>query len=314
VREVLKAHFSTDRSGKGSSEVWGLAVLKDGDEFVTCGDDGTLRRWSASQRKCLQVLNLNVDENGMILGPDQRTNDLKLCSRLRSLDIHPQGQMAAVGCEDGTVRIVDLKHWKQMTLFRHRKKRISVVRFSPDGKIFAVGSHDAWIDFYVSTSLKLVGKVKKHLSPITHIDWSTDSSVIQSTCSGYELMYFQASNATHVPLGGTAYRDEQWHSQTCVLGWAVQGIYGAGTDSLDIHAVDRSEVLVEGHRLLACSFDEGKVLLYRYPCVKKNAGRVEAFGHGSRVAAVKFSKNGNHLLSAGGEDLCVLQWRITQHK
>ena len=310
----MRSHYSLSKPNKKEFELWGLGILNDGDRYLTCGDDGTLRMWSSSQRKCTAILNLNIDENGMPLGPDPRTKQIKDCSRLTSIDVHPNNVMAVIGCEDGTVRIISIPDWKQVKLFRDRKKRISTVKCAPDGKLIAVGSDDAWIDFYISTTLKHIGKVKKHLHPITHIDWSKDSNYIQSTCKGYELLYFQAKDATHLPMGNTTLRDVEWATMTCVLGWAVQGIYGQGMDGIDINAVDRSHTLFEDYKVLACSEDSGKILLYRYPCLKKDAYRIEEQGHSSRVTNVKFSKNGNHLYSTGGEDLCVLQWKVTSNK
>lgn len=46
----MKGHYCPNL--KWTNEVWGLDVFKkDNDKFVTCSDDGTMRVWSALQRK-----------------------------------------------------------------------------------------------------------------------------------------------------------------------------------------------------------------------------------------------------------------------
>jgi hypothetical protein len=68
------------------------------------------------------------------------------------------------------------------------------IKFSPNGKMLAVGSHDNFIDIYqcklaaptltsgVSGGLRHLKRLRGHTSYITHLDWSVDNHVIQSTC------------------------------------------------------------------------------------------------------------------------------------
>lgn len=122
--QVNQGHFAKNK--KWLNEVWGLAVLEDGDSFLTCSDDGTLRQWSTQQRRCIKSMNLNLDQSGVLMGPDPTTKDLRDCSKLRSLAVHPKGGLIAVGCADGSVRIVKISstEWKQLGVFRHRTKWI----------------------------------------------------------------------------------------------------------------------------------------------------------------------------------------------
>jgi hypothetical protein len=53
-----------------------------------------------------------------------------------------------------------------------------------------------------------------------------------------------------------------WDSQTCVLGWPVQGIWTPDKGLSDINAVDKHHA----GTLLATADDFGSVNIYRYPC------------------------------------------------
>jgi len=55
------------------------------------------------------------------------------------------------------------------------KEWIEVIRYSPCGKLLAVGSHDNNIYIYETASYKLSKTLKKHNAFITALDWSEDS-------------------------------------------------------------------------------------------------------------------------------------------
>lgn len=53
-----------------------------------------------------------------------------------------------------------------------------------------------------------------------NIDWTLDSSAIRSVCNAYELLFF-GNDGSHMPDGASAFRDEEYATQTCKLGWWV---------------------------------------------------------------------------------------------
>ena len=94
---------------------------------------------------------------------------------------------------------------------------------------------------------------------------------------------------------------------TCELGWPVQGIWPDSADGTDINRCARSP---DG-TLIATADDFSKVKLFNYPCVKEGAEYNEGRGHSSHVAGVVFTKDGKTLLTAGGNDRCIMQWDVT---
>lgn len=111
-------------------------------------------------------------------------------------------------------------------MIKRRKRWIETLRYSPDNTKLAVGSHDCYIDIYdKELNYKILYKMKKHSSFITHLDWSLDSSYLHSTCGAYELLFWNAESGQQMTGGATALRDEEWATWSTPFGWPVQGVY-----------------------------------------------------------------------------------------
>ena len=88
---------------------------------------------------------------------------------------------------------------REVCFRKDSKECISDLKFSSDNTKLAVGSHDNMIYIYTCTLdtsdnleykflMRPLLKISGHSSYITHIDWSLDSMLIQSTCGAYELL------------------------------------------------------------------------------------------------------------------------------
>ena len=211
-------------------------------------------------------------------------------------------------------------HFKQTAIIKDSKKWIEDLKFSPNGKLLAVGSHDTKIYFYKVKKKK--GSIRKywimtyHNAAITHLDWSKDSTYTHSNCNGYEILYSNVQARSHDTKGRTSCRDTDWATWTCTIGWDVKGIFRSEMDGSDINSVFRSNKVYgkasEQAKILATADDESEIKVYRYPCITKNSGYVGGRGHAEHVTNVKFSAGDAYLYSTGGEDQCIMQWRITR--
>ncbi|XP_075567904.1 echinoderm microtubule-associated protein-like 1 isoform X6 [Pelecanus crispus] len=101
-------------------------------------------------------------------------------------------------------------------------------------------------------------------------------------------------------------RDLEWATYTCTLGFHVFGVWPEGSDGTDINAVCRSH----GRKLLSTGDDFGKVHLFSYPCSQFRAPSHVYGGHSSHVTNVDFLCEDTHLISTGGKDTSIMQWRV----
>ena len=335
-----------------SGEVRGLAVHPmEPHIFATGSEAGRLFIWNLKLRMLKAKCNVHHPATGCGFSPD--------------------GRHIAVGCKDGTLLILNYKnlingYFKQVVQredgtrceFHHCNEAIDEVKYSPDGCLLAVGSHDNFIDIYDVTGSAVPGRsngviyhrlhrLRGHSSYITHIDWSVydpkvpDRRIIQSTCGAYELLHYDANTGQQVRH---SMRDERWDTQTCTLGFTVMGIWPKSkpgeraADGTDINACDRGPVPGRdalGRRnkgeLLVTVDDNGKVKLFNYPCVVKHAPYrrmdwrdrpglarkpaglcVGYVGHSSHVVNVRFANDGANVISVGGFDRAVFQWKVDE--
>jgi WD40 repeat protein len=84
-------------------------------------------------------------------------------------------------------------------------------------------------------------------------------------------------------------------------------------DMTDINSAARSNKPIgDGYKLLASGDDFGKVNLYRYPSMIERSEALKMEGHSSHVTSVRFTSDDKYLISAGGNDTAVCQWKISE--
>lgn len=263
-------------------------------DYCTVGDDSYLRVWSFGLRRQLRSIDMGT--------------------MARCCAFSHDGTMIAVGFggrvgkgkqkQDGLIRVYDSNNFSILFETRDAKKWVSEIKFSKDGRFLAAGAHDNSIYIYsVPQQFKRKFKFTKHNSYITHFDFSTDGSILQSNCGAYELLFCDTSKGTQV--SGTILSEKDMATWTCPLGWPVLGIWPAGADGTDINAVDRSP----SGSLLASADDFGKLKLFRYPCIIERSNFVQFSGHSSHVTNVRWGPSDEWLVTTGGNDKCVFQWK-----
>lgn len=198
---------------------------------------------------------------------------------------------------------------------------ISDIKFCPSSDRLAVGSHDNFIDIYdvVLTAPRSAGegpsarmhphkRIRGHSSYITHLDWSLDSRLVQSTCGAYEILYWDVESGKQFSCPNPS--DLKWKTYTCTLGFGVMGIWPPFADGTDINSlhVSRDKTLV------ATGDDSGQVNVMNHPCVIKNAPRLSLSGHSSHVTNVRFAYDDSVLVSVGGHDNCAISWVVEKKR
>lgn len=220
----------------------------------------------------------------------------------------PLLSLLTAGLNNGHWCVVEAEDLGDVASGHDRQEEMSDVKYSPNGAYLAVASHDNYIDIYdAAQEYKRIGVCKGHSSYLTHIDWSADSHYLQSTCGAYELLYWDATKHGKQVKISSSLKDVEWHTQTCVLGWTVMGIWPEGADGTDCNAVMRSN----DKQWLATADDFGGLKLMKYPCINLRTNNLlRETGHSSHVTNVCWSFDDSFILTTGVGDCSVFQWKF----
>ena len=210
----------------------------------------------------------------------------------------------AVGGKSGKVKVLAEDNLQPLYEWQDLRQPITDMKYSPNNRYLAVAGNDTYIDIYnVARGYAKVARCSGHSATVKHIDWSADSSIIQSNCASYEILYWDARHGKQITDNQ---RDTVWSSWTCALGFPVMGVYPDYSDGTDVNGVERSP---DG-KLLATVDDFGLVKLFNYPCVCEDAPAKGYAGHSSHVMSLGFSREQRWLNTAGGKDRAVFQFRV----
>jgi microtubule-associated protein-like 6 len=286
-------------------ELWGLGMHPtDPDLFATSGDDRTIRIWSVSHKRIIRKAVLD-------------------CTA-RCVSWSSDGRQLIVGFggtwdgkrqrKDGAFIILDSKSMKPMFEGRDSRHWIQDVKFSPDGRLFAVGSMDHKIYIYNRETFRMKGTCDRHNSFIKTFDFSSDGIYIQSDSGDHEHLYFEAEDGQYF-ASGSQLKDMQWSDWTCSYGWPVQGAwprYDEVNDgsSGDPTAMHRSK----DEKLLAVGDAVGNVKAFHWPCINKDAHDVRLNTHVGEVAKVRFTCDNKFVVSLGKKDRTIQIHKILPEK
>lgn len=270
--------------GHAYGTIWGLDVHPSDHQICTVGDDSTIRIWDVPSRRLFVSRALGA--------------------QARSVAYHPDGTHISVGLSGGGIVILSSDSLDTVHLRKDREQPIGVLKYSPNGQYLAVGSDEHSIDIYdISKQYSRIGVSKGHSAKVTHIDWSSDSALLQSSTSNREIMFWEMPNGAQVKFPHDL-RNVDWHTWTSVVGWPVQGIIPQTSTGEDITCCDRTHT-----RTAVASGDARGVLrLYQYPCHRGAVPR--CFGaHSGPITQCKFLFDDSYLITVGA-DMTICQWRV----
>jgi len=288
--QIVQVHFE--------GEVWGLACNpREHHMFVSTGDDKTIRLWDMERRQLVKKLDAD--------------------SAMRAAGFSADGTQLVVGFggaerpgkKEGAFMVLQADG--DLTLVhegRPAKRAITTVGFAPNGKVLALGSADSKLYLHDCRDFDKQAICEAHSQPLKHVDFTLDSKHIQTNCDGHELLFFDTIAGQQI-TEPSQLKNAEWASQHCVYGWQVQGLWkdAAGLPAApSVAAVDRSP---DG-KLLVSADSRGRVVLRRFPCVDEGHGVSVGLGHAAPVTNVRFSSDGKRVLSTGGVDRSVMQWKL----
>lgn len=183
--------------------MWGLAVYPDADKariYASVGDDSTLRLWDLRTRQLVHVRPLAGPSRCCAWSPDGTLLALGYGVGSKGKDrLKVEGVLEVLEFDLSKLSDKGEDPFTSKHVAKDAKEWIGEVRFSPDGKTLAAGSHDNNVYLYsVYQTFKRRAKFGKHTSYITHLDFSADSRFLQSNCGSYELLFSNAQNGQHL--------------------------------------------------------------------------------------------------------------------
>eukprot|EP00397_Hematodinium_sp_SG-2012_P014792 GEMP01015050.1.p1 GENE.GEMP01015050.1~~GEMP01015050.1.p1 ORF type:complete len:830 (+),score=221.85 GEMP01015050.1:65-2554(+) len=254
----------------------------------------------------------NVEERRALVGKVMREQ-----WPVYALDFSPHGDLLAVGMDMSVLKVysfpaLQIVFDRRISVAKTNElERISWVTFAPDGELLGAACWDSYV--YL---LKVVQKgagadiqpfktlVGNSAAP-THIMFSADSHYVVSNSKDAQILCWRKSGERE--LSPAMFRDTEWASWSCILGWPVIGVWDRKYDITDINAVAQTEgYIVSGD-------DEGHIRLFRFPAPYKDQIYKEYGGHGSHVTNVRWGKH-RILVSLGGDDHSVVQWRLKKDR
>ena len=283
--------------GHYKKELWGLAAHPSKPTFCTLGDDGVLRLWDVLLFK--ETKHLALDTGGRAVCYDGT-------GALIAIGLGMPGSKKA-GKKDGTFIVLNSDGLAQVHEGRDSQESITDIKFSPDNKTLAVASYDTKVYLYnAKDGFSKRAVIKCAESWVTHIDFTVDSQCMQISDGAHSLVFAECTNGMQIPTPASL-KDAQWSTVTTPLGWGVKGFWPKNRkENVNINACAKSR----GGGEIASLDNYGRLALWRYPCHNENPGHLTYRGHSYNAGNVVFAAGDTHVLSCGGVDRCIFQWKV----
>jgi WD40 repeat protein len=284
-------------------EVWGLAAHPSREEYCTVGDDGTLRVWDATTHRLVRLARLGCPGRAVAYSPDGEFLAVGLGAPAKtSIRRKARGRLPD---KDGGFIVVRSSDLALVHSARDAREYVTCLRFSPDGRTLALASHDSNIYLYEGSDFALRCVCTKHTAPVRHVDFTEHGDLIQSLCDAHEHKFFHCDDG-RPQTAVSAMKDVHWDSWSLTGGWHVQGLWSGTLDDVEVLSAERSA----GGAVVLSGDSVGRIRLHRFPAVSSAALSNASIVHGDAVSGVRWTANDHHVVSLGGNDGCVAQWRV----
>ncbi|GFO14447.1 echinoderm microtubule-associated protein-like 1 [Plakobranchus ocellatus] len=244
------------------------------------------------------------------------------------VDCNVRGDTVVLGTKDGRLIVLELNPESLTVKEVYNKKvtpgEITAVKLSPDERMLTLGATDRCLHIFhlqekedddnkgkeqvVEEEWVYFGMLKGHKGPIHSVDWSkekkNDTYIIRTSTKIPEQKFWEVTRC--VEISGDNLNDFPWSSSTCLLDHKLVGLWSskqASEGQLTCVDVNPDETLV------AMATNSGSLSLFQYPCLTQKAFS-HAYKSHQTPRALCFTLDGRSLLTVGGADTSIMQWKI----
>jgi WD40 repeat protein len=170
---------------------------------------------------------------------------------------------------------------------RKARKTITDIKYSPNGHMIAMGSREGKVFLHGADNYSLIRTLQLPARRLDYckFDFSLTGEYVRVATSSEDLFYYGIEDGNQITTT-TATRDLHWFTCSCPLTWLSQGVpktisylpqcvnYSNGT--IFVVGIRRPEsdkapiissAISPDKSLIAVSYADGDVRLFRYPCV-----------------------------------------------
>ncbi|KAJ3439521.1 wd40 repeat [Anaeramoeba flamelloides] len=212
-------------------------------------------------------------------------NKKSINGQARCLAYSPNGKLISIGLRDGEILIVDSK-LQQLSNKKEATSPPIKMLWAPNSSMLLISYHDGYLDIYNASSVFRRTTKIQLMAPSVFIDWSVDSKYFR-VLENNQIVVYESEKGTKV----TNLQEQiQWNSSSCEI--AKEGNITTCLDS--IHnwiSYGKQNVLNVEHSPLNSS----QPTVYR--------------GHSVLVANLMYIQD-KYLITVGGPDMCIFQWKI----
>lgn len=215
-----------------------------------------------------------------------------------------------LGTTDGHMIIVTEDSGTHVTTVRLCGAGINGIKYNLDGDLVAGASQNGSLYIYKVSRDGFAYKKYSKISGgqmLTQVDWDHDGNVVQ-TSSHDHVLSFWSTETNKLEKVPSVMRTRDWADQTCVLGWAVAGLwsnhnYKHVSNVETVHVSRSKELIVSGH-------SAGQVRLFGYPCMDPKSECHEDKAVSGPIACTRFFYDDSYVIAVGGLEAAILKYKV----
>jgi WD40 repeat protein/serine/threonine protein kinase len=284
-----------------TGDVSAVVYSPDGQQIVTAGHDGMVRRFDTQSGRQLTLYQGHQGE-------------------VNCVAYTPDGQILATGADDGTVRLWDVGSARLLATLTGHKEDVLSLAISPDGAVLASGGIDKIVRLWSLEKYQLLHEFEGHTDWIRGLTFAPDGVTLAS-----------ASDDRHVILWNleTAIELRRMVGKDWVLSvafdpqgeWLAAGyknrvvlLWNAETGTLlraPLHHQDwvRGVAISGDGKYLAAVGNGHLIKLWSLEDISQPQTIGEIPGHTNKAWAVAFSPDSKTMVTAGGDGVAK-RWRV----